>query len=329
MIGATPEQAARAPAGRGRPGRHHRHRRRGLAPGHRAELQRRAVAQLHVRHPEGAERRDRRRPVRGGGRQVLLRRARRRRQRPRHARRRHDRRRRQPVRHRRRRAGGRARQPARRPGLRLLLPAADRRRAHLRRRQRDRRREHVVLHRPVALQLPRQPGGLAGRAGAAAARHRRDPARPAVRPQPRRHAGRRRGQRPHRPRQAGVRRHEPGLPAGGRPARAHGRQLVPDHADRGPRRHRRHLGGAEQAQGVLLRLRPRAGRRVRPGRRRARHRAARARRTGSSRRTPTRSARRRPPTRRRRPTSSRRTATTGRGCRARRWPRRTWPASSR
>ena len=44
-------------------------------------------------------------------------------------------------------------QPARRPGLGLLLPAAVRRRAHVRRRQRDRRREHVVLHRSVALQL--------------------------------------------------------------------------------------------------------------------------------------------------------------------------------
>ena len=34
------------------------------------------------------------------------------------------------------------------------------RRADLRRRQRDRRREHVVLHRPVAVQLRRQPGRL-------------------------------------------------------------------------------------------------------------------------------------------------------------------------
>ena len=61
-------------------------------------------------------------------------------------------------------AEGRPRQPARRPGLGLLLPRPDPRRADLRRRQRRRRGQHVLLHRPVALQLRGQPGRLAGRA---------------------------------------------------------------------------------------------------------------------------------------------------------------------
>ena len=50
------------------------------------------------------------------------------------------------------------------------------------------------------------------------------------------------------------------------------RQLVHLDADRGRRRDRRHLGRPEQAQGVLLRLRQRAGRRVRARRRLVRHR---------------------------------------------------------
>ena len=54
------------------------------------------------------------------------------------------------------------------------------------------------------------------------------------------------------------------------PRHAHGRQLVPVDAPRGHRRHRRHLRGPEQAQGLLLRLRRRAGRRVRSRRRRLR-----------------------------------------------------------
>ena len=76
----------------------------------------------------------------------------------------------QRHRHRRRRAEGRHRQPPRRPGLGLLLPRPDARRAHLRRRQRHRRREHALLHRSVAVQLHGQPGRLAGRAARAAAR---------------------------------------------------------------------------------------------------------------------------------------------------------------
>ncbi len=78
-------------------------------------------------------------------------------------------------------------------------------------------------------------------------------------------------QRGRRPRRAGARRHEPGLPAGhGAPARR--RQLVPEHADRGQRRHRRLRRRPEQAQVVLLQLRHRADRRVGAGRRLARHR---------------------------------------------------------
>ena len=49
-------------------------------------------------------------------------------------------------------------------------------------------------------------------------------------------------------------------------ATAHDRQLVQVDADRGRRRHRRHLGRSVGAQGLLLRLRPRAGRRLRPRR---------------------------------------------------------------
>ena len=52
-------------------------------------------------------------------------------------------------------------------------------------------------------------------------------------------------------------------------APAHDRQLVHLGADGGRRRHRRHLGRAERPQGVLLRLRHRAGRRRRARRRRA------------------------------------------------------------
>ena len=110
----------------------------------------------------------------------------------------------QRPRHRGRRAQGRPRQPARRPGLGLLLPRPDARRADLRRRPRHRRREHVVLHRPVAVQLRRQPGRLAGGAARAAADHRRHAARARLRPRARRDADRRRGQRQHRPRPPDV-----------------------------------------------------------------------------------------------------------------------------
>ena len=61
------------------------------------------------------------------------------------------------------------REPPGRTGLRVLLPPAQRRRAHVRGRPRDRRGEHELLHRSVALQLrarftrarqtPCRPGG--------------------------------------------------------------------------------------------------------------------------------------------------------------------------
>ena len=53
----------------------------------------------------------------------------------------------------------------------LLLPAAGRRRPHVRGRRRHRRREHELLHRPVAVQLPGQPGRLGRVPGRAAYGH--------------------------------------------------------------------------------------------------------------------------------------------------------------
>ena len=100
-----------------------------------------------------------RRRVRGRSRRLVRGPGGRRRGRPRHARGGHDRVAAERHRHRRRGPRRRAGQPARGPGLGLLLPAGDGRRAHLRRRPRDRRGEHVVLHRSVAVQLRRQPGG--------------------------------------------------------------------------------------------------------------------------------------------------------------------------
>ena len=96
-----------------------------------------AVAELHHRQARH------RRAVRGGAGQVLQRPRGRRRGRARHARGRHRRLGDQRRRHRRRGTEDRHREPARRPGLRLLLPAADAGRADVRRRSRDRRREHV------------------------------------------------------------------------------------------------------------------------------------------------------------------------------------------
>ena len=51
MIGATPDGAHRQATGRGRDGRHHRHRRRRQPSRHRAQLQPPAVAELHDGHP--------------------------------------------------------------------------------------------------------------------------------------------------------------------------------------------------------------------------------------------------------------------------------------
>ena len=103
------------------------------------------------------------------------------------------------------------------PGLRLLLPAAVGRRAHVRRRHRGRRRQHELLHRPVALQLrrttrpTRRTQQLEQRTIIEATNRALNYAR-----QPRRHADRGRGQRAHRPRQPDDRRDQPGLPAGHR-----------------------------------------------------------------------------------------------------------------
>ena len=83
------------------------------------------------------------------------------------------------------------------------------------------------------------------------------------------------GQRLHRPRQAGVRRLQPGLPGpGALAARPQHRQQLPDDADRGRQRHRRDVGRPVRPQGVLLGLRRRAGRHLGPGWRRVRLRAA-------------------------------------------------------
>ncbi len=95
------------------------------------------------------------------------------RQRPRHPHRRHHGGGAQRHRHVRHRARRHARQRPRRPGQRLLLPQRHGQRAHLLRQRRPRRRQHVVLRRPVALQLQgRRPGGRPG-AGRRAGRHHR------------------------------------------------------------------------------------------------------------------------------------------------------------
>ena len=146
------------------------------------------------------------------------------------------------------------RQHPRRSGLRLLLPAADRRRADLRGRQRDRRREHELLHRSVALQLPRQPGRLAEEqaeqrtiieATQRALDYAHDHGVTLI-------VGRR--QRGRRPRRTRARRHQPGLPAGHR-ARARRSTTLPRPADRGRRRDRRVRRRPEQRKAVLLELR--------------------------------------------------------------------------
>ena len=80
---------------------------------------------------------------------------------------------------------------------------------------------------------------------AAAHDHRGHDARGELRAPPRGDADRGRGQRVDGPRQPDVRRHEPGLPAGRR-ARAHDRQRLPEHAERGAARARRLVGGPGQ-----------------------------------------------------------------------------------
>ena len=87
-------------------------------------------------------------------------------------------------------------------GYFFLGPTA--RRADLRGRQRHRRREHVVLHRPVALQLHGQPGRLPAEQREQKLDHRGHAARDRLRARQGRHDDRGRGQRAHRPRQPDV-----------------------------------------------------------------------------------------------------------------------------
>ena len=251
----------------------------------------------------------------------------------------------QRHRHRRRRAEGRPRQPARRPGLGLLLPQPDARRAHLRRRPRHRRREHVYyidpwLYNCAANPADSPPSSASSGTIIAATQRALDYARD--------HGvtlDRRRGQRAHRPRQADVRRHQPGLP--GRTATAHDRddrQLVPVDADRGRRRDRRHRRsarsarkayysnyGIEQTDVVGARAATRATlpdgtreRRERDPRRRTRRRVGRGRRRDIDPATAS-----RPPPFVVSDCTQRRPARTTSTCRARRWRRRTRSASRR
>ncbi len=100
------------------------------------------------------------------------------RRRPRHARRQHDRLADQRPRHRRasrRTSRSSTSAPGQDSGYFFL--AADGRGARVRRRHRRRRRQHELLHRPVALQLPREPGRLARGADRAARGPRAHPAR--------------------------------------------------------------------------------------------------------------------------------------------------------
>ena len=183
----------------------------------------------------------------------------------------------QRHRHRRRCAQGRPREPPRRAGLGLLLPAAEPRRADVRRRSRHRRREHVVLHRSVALQLhgPTRPtrrpsstssGSSSGpRSGRSTTRVARGVTTIAAEGNGHTDLG-----------QADVRRQLAGLPGRRerriRPTRGSARSTTPclSDAHRGRRpssASRRWTSKPPGAQGLLLRLRPRAGRRRRAGRR--------------------------------------------------------------
>ena len=147
----------------------------------------------------------------------------------------------------------------------LLLPPADGRRADLRRRHRRRRRQHELLHRPVAVQLRRQPGRLAAQEQA----EQRtiidgDAARARLRAQPRRHAGRRGGQRAHRTSTQRDHRRRPAPTS--RPAPSSPRNVdnsCLDMPTEGHDVHRRLGGRPEQGEGRLLELRPRADRRRR------------------------------------------------------------------
>ena len=109
--------------------------------------------------------------------------------------------------------GRHARQRPRRPGQRLLLPQRHGQRADLLRQRRPRRRQHVVLRRPVALQLQgRRPGGHPGAGGRAGRHHRDDEPGARLRAPQGRHARGGPGQQPRGHLQPAHRHHEPRLP---------------------------------------------------------------------------------------------------------------------
>ena len=95
----------------------------------------------------------------------------------------------------------------------MAVPRASDERTHVRRRHRRRRDQHVVLRRPVALQLPEQPGGLTGSASRAAGDHRGHEPGVGLRPLEERDACRLTRQQPRGPRASATRSHQPGLSA--------------------------------------------------------------------------------------------------------------------
>ena len=122
-------------------------------------------------------------------------------------------------------------------GYVFLEPVVER--ADLRRRHRRRRHQHVVLRRPVALQLHEQPGRLARGPARAADDHRGDEPGARLRPLEVRDPGRVARQQPRGPGPPANRPDEPGLPARhGIPADDRQRD-VHRPAGRGPSRHRR------------------------------------------------------------------------------------------
>ena len=134
-----------------------------------------------------------------------------------------------------------------------------RQRADLRRRRRHRRGQHVVLRRPVALQLQRRrTGGHPGAGGRAGRHHRGDEPRPRLRAPQGRHPGRGGSATTTRtwPTRAPT---PPARTTGEHRARAHDRQRhLPRPADRGPARARRLLARPVGQEGRLLQLRHRA-----------------------------------------------------------------------
>jgi subtilisin family serine protease len=144
-------------------------------------------------------------------------------------------------------------QHPRRAGRRLPVPAAHGRRHGVRRPDRNRRHQHELLHRPLAVQLPRQPGRLAGGPAGAADRPGRDPAGDRLRPRPRGHPDRLSRQRAHQQEQPDHRRHQPRLPTRQRLPPRRGQLL--HHRPERDRRGAGDLGARSQRQeGGLLQL---------------------------------------------------------------------------